>query len=81
MSTFVMHACQKVVKVFHGSKDGIDLPEVLHIISKVSHRRLVERADPDCFNVQVLEMAQFLLDSWSQTVNYKVKVKVSLFVT
>lgn len=58
-----MHACQEVIEVFHGSKKRVDLSEVFNIITKVHHGRFVERTDPDGFNVQVLKMTQFLLDS------------------
>lgn len=61
--TFVVHACQEVIKVLHGSKERVNLPEVLHIIPKVPHGRFVKRTDPDRFNVQVVEMTQLLLDS------------------
>lgn len=51
MLTHVMHVGQQVIKVCHGSKERIDIPEVFHIVAKILHGRLIDRADPDCFDV------------------------------
>lgn len=45
--TFVVHFSQELLKVLHGSKEGVDGPEIFHIIAEVFHGRTVERTDPN----------------------------------
>lgn len=57
-----MHFSQKFFKVLHGSKERVDVPEILHIVAKVLHRRAVEWTDPHRLDVQVLKVMQLLLN-------------------
>lgn len=58
--TSIMHSNKKIIEICHGSKNGIDVTEVFHIIAKVLHWGLVEWADPNNLDVQVSKMIQFL---------------------
>lgn len=62
--TFIMHGVEKVLKVLHGPKQGVDVPKILYVVPKVLHWRPVEGADPDGFDVEVIKVIQFLLDTW-----------------
>ena len=63
LHTFVVHFRQQLIEVLHGSKEGVDGSEVLHVIAKVFHGGAVEGTDPNRLDVQELKVIQLLLDS------------------
>lgn len=62
-----MHFCQQLLEVLHVSKERVDVPEIFHIVTKVLHRRTIERTDPNRLDVQVQEVIQLLLNSCQTT--------------